>query len=219
MPSDIVATAAARTIIVRNCLKSTVVFGAIIFIVVIDDMGRALDRLEYTVFAALQLALDFGPGVDVHALVARMEVVHAKHLAVTLHQLTLRRALGNDAALVLQRRHRAVALAELVGHRALSGLVALTDHVDFGQVILVLLDALLPVLLEHIVIILELRVSAGRHLVAAKDLRVAARTVEGLLAAVVTHRVAQHRPVLVAANGRRVDDLGQLECRLALVAN
>ena len=65
-------------------------------------MRRALDRLEHAILAPLQLAFDLRAGVDVHALVARVEVVHAEHLAVTLHQLALRRALRDNAPLVLQ---------------------------------------------------------------------------------------------------------------------
>lgn len=57
-------------------------------------------------------------------------------------------------------------MSQLVSYGALSSRVVLTYQVDLGQVILVLLETLLPVLLQHVVVVLQLRILALRQRVA-----------------------------------------------------
>ena len=95
-----------------------------------------------------------------------MEVVTSNHVRL-IAQVTITWRLGNYPPLVLYLRHVHLPLCQLVSYCALGARVVLAHQVDLCQVILVLLDTLLPVLLEHIIIVLEFGVLTLRQRVAA----------------------------------------------------
>lgn len=70
-------------------------------------------------------------------------------------------------------------------------IVVLTHEVDLRQIALVLLNALLPVLLEHVVVVFELRVLTLRQVVAADNVtrRVHLHAAMVLVVAGTTHQV------------------------------
>lgn len=83
-----------------------------------------------------------------------MEVVTSDNVGL-IAQVSITGRLGNDPSLVLYLRYVHLVLGELVSYSSLRTRVILADQVDLSEVILVLFDTLLPVLLEHVVVVLQ----------------------------------------------------------------
>ena len=150
----------------------------------------------------LQFIFDFICIHNVHTLVSIMEMIsRAYHVAASAldaslqtDELSLRGTLRHDPPLVLYVRHAEIlALTELVRDRTLTPLIL--HHVNFGQVIVIFVNALLPI---HIVVILRFRILSLRHIITNVRWRMnlklcvlcwAAAAVQALFASII----AEHR--------------------------
>ena len=148
-----------------------------------------------TVLARLEFVLHFVSVNNVHRLVAIVEVVTTNHVRL-IAQVTVTWRLGNYPPLVLYLRHVHLPLRQLVSYCALRARVVLAHQIDLCKVILILLDTLLPILLEHIVIVLEFRVLPLRQGVATRQ--VGWRVLHSLRQVLLTPIILQHRVALVA---------------------
>ena len=111
-------------------------------------------------------------------------------------------------------------------------MIVLTDEVNLSQVILVLLNTFLPVLFQHVIVILQLWILTLREIVASAHVRgrrmlhpVVRLSMQVLLAAVVLkHRVTlcsyvTSHTLVTTAHRRTIDDLRKLQSRFTLVSD